>query len=81
MYFLGQSTATPEVMLDWLNVVRPLAWERGLVPVVVASSRAVRHDLKHFAAVPGVRHTVLVSGGSPARSRTLSDRARRGSVG
>ena len=53
MYFHGQHNATREEMLEWLDVVRPLAWERGLVPVVVASSRAVRHDPALFAAVPG----------------------------
>ena len=53
MCFHGQPTATPEELLDWLDVVRPLAWERGLVPVVVASSKTVRHDPTLFAAVPG----------------------------
>ena len=53
MYFHGQATATAEDILDWLDVVRPLAWERGLVPVVVASSRAVRHDPAFFGAAPG----------------------------
>ena len=53
MYFHGQATATGEDMLDLEEVVRPLAWERGLVPVVVASPRAVQYNAELFAPVPG----------------------------
>ena len=53
MYFHGQSNAAPEEMLTSLESVRPLAYERGLVPVVVVSPRADRHAPSFFAPVPG----------------------------
>ena len=48
MYFHGQSNGTREEMLDSLDTVQTLAWERGLIPVVVAASRAVRRDSAFF---------------------------------
>lgn len=75
MYFHGQVTGTREEMPDWLDAVRPLAWERGLIPVVLASSRAVRHDPAPFGSVPGfgTRHRY------PEDARLVHEFFRRGS--